>query len=215
MPNPALERQALALEAMKGWHAPQLVGQDLEGGIIWTAYLPGEDRPEHYSEMEIVDVLAGWNHPAPAALPSVAERFAYWVDFMYEEEVDAEPRRIVDRVDSMLSQLPEGERLLHGDLSWHNTLRHENGDLYLLDPAGYRGNVEWDIACMGLYHGPKPTREKAEELVGRYCNLLGADADLAREYCAVRTAFSLARSVRRGELAKTEQAIDDFYYWLG
>jgi len=215
MPNPSLQRQALALEAMNGWHAPVLAGQDLEGGILWTEYLEGTDRPEKYSEAEAVDIIAGWDRPAPAGLPSVAERFSYWVDFMYQTEVDDEPRRIVDQVDSMLSQMPEGERLLHGDLSWHNTLRHANGDLYILDPAGYRGHVEWDIACMGLYHGPRPQREKAEQLIQQYCDMLGADVELAREYCAVRTAFSMARSVRRQELGKTEQAIDDFQYWIG
>lgn len=214
MPDPFVQRQALALEAMRGWHAPKLLGQDPERGILWTLFLPGEDRPEEYKEMEIVDMLAAWQVPAPAGLPSVAERFAYWVDFLGEHNRDSDIDDIIQRTDQLLSQMPEGDRLLHGDLSWYNLLRHQDGKLYALDPAGCRGSVEWDIACMSIYHGPQPERERSEDMLERYCVLLGANYELAREYCAVRTAFSLARSVRREEWNKVDQDIKDYHYWV-
>ena len=64
----------------------------------------------------------------------------------------AELERIADRLEMLLGP-EEPPARLHGDLWGGNRLVDRNGDNWLIDPAAFGGDREFDLAMMRLFGG--------------------------------------------------------------
>lgn len=207
MPPEEHDRQSQALTLMAGKGTPAVISQDK--GVLVLQYIPGQPCLDNINLAEAAQLIQGWDRLAPALRP-IKEQFAAWL-------TAARPRpgerpdihRAVDYAQALLRQLPTGERLLHGDLGYHNLIQGQR--LWAIDPTGASGPLEADIACLGFLwpgrNSPRQVQQKIEQL----CQALGGDPQVARKYALVRAACGAGFGNNLGEadyVAQSLAAID-------
>ena len=84
---------------------------------------------------------------------------AFWADHRLRPFLDAAPREIAARLDTLCARLPKllpdrpRPALLHGDI-WTGNALFSGDTAYLIDPASYYGDGEVDLAMLHLFGQP-------------------------------------------------------------
>jgi streptomycin 6-kinase len=202
-PDPAGPRQAQVSEALaKLGIAPAIHEVIVTVSGTWTVMeriFPGGPVQRADVAALPLDALARLlgtmnGHPAPIdGLPSIAD----WLHHRLTSEslVDVAPSRqqvapTVLRREALatLADLRSGrivDRLCHGDTSLGNVLGGSRGQLFLVDPRGVAGEVEYDAAVFAIKAArPGPPMPLAAKLAAR----AGMDIDRVQAWVAAAVA---------------------------
>lgn len=203
MPPEDHGHQVTTLQAMDGRGVPRLISS--QDGILLIEYIEGVERPEAIKLEEAALLIASWQSPAPG-MRSIKEQLGAWLRSARPAPGDKpEIHKAVDQAEKILDKLPEGDRLLHGDMGQHNLIQAR--ELWAIDPTGARGTVETDIAFLSFLWPCHPEPAKVEEIIDRLCYELNGDPEIARDYTIIRATCSAGFGNNRGEQEFTERSL--------
>jgi streptomycin 6-kinase len=121
-----------------------------------------------------------------------------WLSEAYRKDLPGYLQEALRWAEHHAGQLPEGNRLLHGDLGRHNMMINANETLYAIDPKGVKGSVEFEVGLAAVW--TPSARSNSVDYAHEGARLLGLDLHEVLSWTKIRAAISATSGYNRREL---------------
>lgn len=210
-------REARALRTVESFDdvpAPRLRGvrRFKPGWGVVMTWIQGQDfgriirdhpeaKPECMRQMARLHV-AVHRHPAPLRLPS----FKAWLTSEIQRAGEVDAAFPAGALLQRLAEMPEGDRLCHGDFNFSNVMG-ELGNASIIDwPSAMRGHPAADVCQSWLLMQRPPGEQDARAYVDAYANESGLPVKDIFDWRAIVAGARLADNVP-GEVARLTEIV--------
>jgi streptomycin 6-kinase len=194
----SLAQELLALKAFEGYGGPKIIAAS-SNMILMECAIPGTSLVSYFLDreeeaVEIVCNMMGKLHKAP--IPNALQEISVLLSYLQRKE-DRIPTNYLQNARKIFETLiaTSGEKvLLHGDLHHDNILRN-GGDWIVIDPKGFVGEREYDVAAFirnpmnKLLDHQKPYAI-IDNRIGLFAKILDVDPDRIYKWYFVQLVLS-------------------------
>ena len=176
-----------------GINVPKITDVSLSDGkqIIISEYVKGKSLDTVISEDEYIKKLAKLHieiHSKDAPLfPSLKDKLKRKIKGLSDD--------LSEKALKMICEMPNGNRLCHGDFNPSNVILGDDGKLYVLDWAhAAAGYPLFDAAQTYLIFKLRGNNDDAEKYLDEYCRACGAEKEAVTKLIPLAAASSVSGS---------------------
>lgn len=153
-PSGFTRTQLDVMQAAAGINFPKIVFSDEETNTYVMEFIESPVIDALPPFAEVAALIKSWVAiEAPTTCENILEVAKSWLEAKRAQPLDKEYSLALDKAFAIITTLPDGNGILHGDLHLGNFLRDANGSLRAIDPLGYAGRAAFDAATMAIKVG--------------------------------------------------------------